>query len=177
MGSARGSEPSPPSREGTGGEEMTPESCDADASLLLPQQLLWSPSHFLPLWEGSPDLTLLPLEGFIPEASGCLRLKAFPWCCSSARGLFHTWLLTGSSPEIPQCNYMLFQGIICLVSVLTPCHSERPEDPGWCLLYRELFLAPRMGRASCGTSGRRFPALCLPQCFQFYGRGSNSNNL
>lgn len=58
------------------------------------------------------------------------------------------------------------------------CSQRRGwKGPGWCLLYRELFLAPLRGRASCGTSRRRLPALCWPQCFQLYRRGSPAQSL
>lgn len=58
------------------------------------------------------------------------------------------------------------------------CSQRRGwKGPGWCLLYRELFLAPLRGRASCGTSRRRLPALSWPQCFQLYRRGSPAQSL
>ena len=138
---------------------------------------VWSPSHFAPLWEGSPNLALLPLEGFDPEASGCLLLKAFSWCCSSAWGPFHAWLLTGSSPEIPQCNCMLFQGIVCLVSVLTPCHSGNALRilVGACCTENSSWHPGGAGLPSGPLEGGFLPSACLS--VSKFMEGAHKHNL
>lgn len=99
LGSARHcSEASPPSRERTGGEEMTPDSWDADVPLLF-LQFNAVESLLLPdlgssrgsSREGSLDLTSLPPGGrasslsFIPKTPGCPPPEGLLSYCSSAR--------------------------------------------------------------------------------------------